>query len=142
VDKYLIDRQKIKTPKVELGPSALRQIRLMTATDFGLAGKQFRIQIDGKVCDGFTYATGFTHTQQDDFIIDCVHSTGVIKIIMNPFTAFYLQDAYLDFIQDYSKNIEGFVVINKNQQEYQGKFWKDHFEKIPPQQSLQDNERA
>ena len=50
---------------------------------------------------------------------------------MDPFSSFYLQNFKLDFIQDFEKNLEGFEVINQDQKEFHGKFWKKEPHKVP-----------
>jgi iron-sulfur cluster insertion protein len=113
--------------------SAIRQIQLMQENDYTLEGMQFRIKIGGKGCGGFTYDTGFSEKHADD--IEIIQSFPLIKfelrLLVDPFTAFYTQEATLDYLLDMTSNEEGFVVINAEDGAHKGKFFKDE-SKLPP----------
>lgn len=113
--------------------SAVRQIQLMQEHDYTLEGLEFRIKIGGKGCGGFTYDTGFSERHPDDLVI--VKSYPLIKfelkILIDPFTAFYTQEATLDYLLDSQNNEEGFVITNAAEGEHKGKFFKDE-SKLPP----------
>ena len=51
--------------KVELTEAAFEQIRLIKSNDFTLDGHSFRLKIGGKGCDGFTYDTGFSQSDEE-----------------------------------------------------------------------------
>jgi iron-sulfur cluster assembly accessory protein len=111
----------MQTPQLKVTESALLQIKLIQQHDYTLSDLTFRIKIGGKGCGGFTYETGFSEKRSDDVIIemnDCV-------ILMDPFTAFYTQDAELDFAVDSKNNEDGFVIHNNAGNLYAGKFYKD-----------------
>ncbi|MCY4524466.1 MAG: hypothetical protein OXB84_06985, partial [Halobacteriovoraceae bacterium] len=55
-------------------------------------------------------------------------------ILIDPFSAFYLQKTTVDYKQDFINNSEGFVIENHQQKEYAGKFWIKDSYKIPPGQ--------
>ncbi len=124
-----IDKNKINTPIVEFTPSALEQLSLIISNDFTIKNKFFRVMISGKECDGFTYSTGFTDKNDDDFIIDINNS---ISIVMDPFSSFYLQKFTVDFTLDLQTNSDGFIIINNNQEKFSDKFWINDKFKIPP----------
>ncbi len=113
--------------------SAVRQIQLMQENDYTLEGLSFRIKIGGKGCEGFTYDTGFSELHPDDLVI--IQNYPLInfelKILIDPFTAYYTQDSTLDYLLDTSNNDEGFVVTNAADGEHRGKFFKDE-SKLPP----------
>lgn len=113
--------------------SAVRQIQLMLENDFTLEGLSFRIKIGGKGCGGFTYDTGFSERHEDDLVIRKSYPLigAELEILMDPFTAFYTQDATLDYLLDVTSNEEGFVVTNAHEGEHKGKFYKDET-KLPP----------
>ncbi len=128
-----INRKMISTPSIEFTARALQEIQLIIENDFTLRGRYFRILISGKGCDGFNYSTGFTEYHEDDFLIKIKNNIHMdLQIIIDPFAAFYLQKTRIDFIQNFKNNTEGFTVINKNQNEFSGKFWKEFSEKTPP----------
>lgn len=130
----IVDPKKVPTPKVDFTPMALSQLELLMENDFTLKGLYLRLLISGKGCDGFTYSVGFTEWHQDDIkvSITCSTKTPSIEILMDPFTAFYLQNSSVDYIQDFANNSEGFVVSNLNQSTYAGKFWRADKTKVPP----------
>ena len=68
---------------------------------------------------------------KDDFKFACPQLGENKFLIMDPFSSFYLQDFTLDFIQDYENDLEGFEVINHDQKEFHGKFWKKEPHKVP-----------
>ena len=113
--------------------SAVRQIQLMQDHDYTLEGLLFRIKIGGKGCGGFTYETGFSDPHQDDLIIEKSYPliNFNLKILIDPFTAFYTQQSTLDYLLDSQKNEEGFILQNAADGQHQGKFFKDE-SKLPP----------
>lgn len=124
----MIDRDSVKIPKLTLTEEAKAQLKLMLLNDYTLEGKKFRIQISGKGCDGFTYSAGFTPPHQDDFKI----LVDDMEILVDLFSAFYLQETLVDYVFDFENGTEGFVISNQNQELYHGKFWKADESKIPP----------
>lgn len=124
----MIDRESVKIPNLILTEEAKAQIKLMLQNDYTLAGKIFRIQISGKGCDGFSYSAGFTPSHQDDFKV----LVDGIEILIDLFSAFYMQEILVDYAFDFENGTEGFVISNKNQDLYKDKFWKADKRKIPP----------
>lgn len=154
--KLSIDIDKIEIPKVSISKEARWQIANMLENDPYLAGKFLRITIDGKGCDGFTYAIGFTTLQNDDF---CVETTVEAyshpededllqaenkakqmetKILFDPFAAFYLSEVQIHYQFDATQDIDGFVVTNVNQESFHGKFWRKSDKKTPPERSQEN----
>jgi len=123
-----IDRNSIILPNIKISEMALIQINLIIENDFTVKDQYFRVQITGKECDGFVYSTGFTTKHVDDFTLEVVG----IKVIIDPFSAYYLKDTNIDYVQDFAKEEEGFTVTNHDQENFTGKFWKTAPEKIPP----------
>ena len=119
--------------KLFVTDSAIRQIQLMQENDYTLEGLFFRIKIGGKGCGGFTYDTGFSELHEDDLIIE--QSFDLInyhlKLLIDPFSAFYTQEATLDYLLDTANNEEGFVLSNASEGSHKGKFFKDTT-KLPP----------
>ena len=127
----MIDREKISPPQVNLSPRAAWQIRLMFEHDSTLEGRCVRLYIDGKGCDGFRYALGAGEALSEDFIVKAME----IAIHMDPFCAFYLRVAQVDYVVLPSGE-DGFTVVNPDQELYEGKFWKSKEELIPPQKDI------
>jgi iron-sulfur cluster insertion protein len=119
--------------KLFVTDGAIRQIQLMQENDYTLEGLEFRIKIGGKGCGGFTYDTGFSEPHPEDLMIkqrfDSINFE--LKILMDPFTAFYTQQATLDYLLDTGNNEEGFVLTNAADGAHKGKFFKDT-SKLPP----------
>ncbi len=115
-----IDKDCITYPKVYFTNFAKEQLKLIVENDFTLKGKYLRILISGKGCDGFKYSVGFADLNDDNF-----------EVIMDPFTAFYLQNTEVDYVLDLETGDEGFVVTNKDQKKYHGKFWKKNNDLVP-----------
>lgn len=135
-----VDPSKVSRPKVEFTAKALTQLALILKNDFTLAGKYLRLLISGKGCDGFTYSIGFTDFETDDLMVPLNNPTKVINhhfnrdeffIAIDPFTAFYLQNAQVDYVEDFVNDNEGFKVVNLDQGQYKGKFWRKDEQKIP-----------
>jgi Fe-S cluster assembly iron-binding protein IscA len=128
-----IDKSNIATPNIQFTDRAFLQLKTIIENDFTLAGKYFRILISGKGCDGFTYSAGFTDLHIDDFEVKVINLEGddELNIIIDPFAAFYLQNASVDFIQDFVLDTEGFVVVNHAQTDFHNKFFTTSPEKIP-----------
>jgi len=127
-----INPELVTKPVVYFTARAHDQLKLILNNDFTLAGKYFRILISGKGCDGFTYSAGFTDLKDDDFLVKIENSDDEITIVLDPFAAFYLQETSVDFIQDFEKDTEGFVITNHLQKKYAGKFWRKAPEETPP----------
>lgn len=119
--------------KLFVSDSAVRQIQLMQENDYTLEGLSFRIKIGGKGCGGFTYDTGFSEFHADDLVIETDYPliNYKLKVLIDPFTAFYTMDSTLDYLLDPANNEEGFVVINAADGDHKGKFFKDE-SKLPP----------
>ncbi len=133
----VVDRNSVTMPKLMFSPMALSQLQLIVENDFTLKGKYLRVLISGKGCDGFTYSVGFTDWQEEDLKVPVLDSDGdkveeSILVLMDPFTAFYLQEVAVDYLQDFANNNEGFTVTNLNQKEFAGKFWRQEAGKVPP----------
>jgi Fe-S cluster assembly iron-binding protein IscA len=119
--------------KLLVTDGAIRQIQVMQQNDYTLEGLFFRIKIGGKGCGGFTYDTGFSEIHPDDLVIEQDYPliNFKLKLLMDPFTAFYTQTVTLDYLLDTGSNEEGFVVINGDEGKHKGKFFKDT-SKLPP----------
>ena len=126
----IIDRARVTVPRVVVSEWARSQIELMVRYDETIEGKNLRILIAGKGCHGFDYHVGFDRCREDDFTI-ALEGVGV-DIIMDPFSAHYLTHCSLDYKQNFETLEEGFVVENKNQDDYRGKFWRKAPSLVPP----------
>lgn len=108
-------------PTLTLTAEAASQIKLIQQHDYTLNGLSFRVKIGGKGCGGFTYELGFSAPLPDDVVLE----TDGVRILMDPFTAFYTRLARLDHRVEADNNEEGFIVENAEESLYAGKFFKD-----------------
>ncbi len=134
-----VDKELVTPPVIMFTERAFSQLKLIIENDFTLAGKYFRIVVSGKGCEGFTYAAGFTDLNDDDFQVRIANVEEEIYVVVDPFAAFYLQEASVDFVQDFNLDAEGFVIVNHAQGEYKGKFWRSAPEKTPPVKTEANN---
>jgi len=130
-DETKVDRKKITPPTITISSTAREQLDLILKNDFTLSGKYLRILISGKNCDGFLFSVGFTDLREDDFIIEA-NSDPEFEVLVDPFTAFYLFNTLVDYQQDFENNREGFIVKDSLSEKFQGKFWRQEQELIPP----------
>jgi len=128
----MLDNQHINPPTIQLTKAALEQLTLIFENDFTLEGKVLRLQISGKGCDGFEYSVGFTEKREKDFLIKMDQVSPSFLVALDSFAAFYLQEATVDFFQDFENDLEGFLIHNHNQKKYSGKFWRENPELVPP----------
>lgn len=115
---------KVYEGQLLITKEALLQIYTIKKNDFTLDSCEFRIRIDGKGCAGFTYDMGFSPIKSDDTCLTLSTKAGEIKIIMDPFTDFYVQDAKLSFDKSDTNDV-GFVLTNYNEKNFEGKFFED-----------------
>lgn len=114
-----------KEIQIDVSRAAANQIYLIYEHDYTLKDHYFRIKIGGKGCDGFTYETGFSKEIEGDIFLEYLFEKAPLKIIIDPFTAHYCQNAELDYLLNPNNNEDGFVFLNKNEHLYAGKFFKD-----------------
>jgi Fe-S cluster assembly iron-binding protein IscA len=114
---------------ITITQEALKQYQLIVENDFTVTGKKLRLQISGKKCEGFLYEVGLDFRKPGDIIrpafLNNSPKDSVIEVFLQPFTDEYCQDVTIEYIQDFMSEIDGFNVINHNQSQYEGKFFKD-----------------
>ncbi len=117
----------IQTGELFFTDSAAHQILLMLRHDYTLEGHLFRIRIGGKGCRGFTYETGLDYKRDNDFV-GRQHFSLLkedLLYLLDPFTKFYLKNGRIDYLLNPETQEEGFIVINHDEHDYVGKFFKD-----------------
>jgi Fe-S cluster assembly iron-binding protein IscA len=114
---------EIEDINIKVSQAAIDQAQLILSNDHNLKSSVFRLQIDGKGCNGFDYALGFTEVEKDDLKFP-LGSTNLF-LHLDRFTAFYCKEGILDYICDFSQDIEGFTFINTSEKNYRGKFFKN-----------------
>lgn len=111
---------------LDLSRAAYEQIKLIMENDYTMQDNFFRLKIGGKGCDGFTYELGFT--EKDDEDLELKYED--LIILIDPFTFHYCKEGYIDFLLNPKTNEDGFIFVNKNEDKYHGKFFKDE-EMVP-----------
>ena len=105
---------------ITLTAPAAAQILLLLNNDYTLENSYPRLAIKGKGCNGFDYAISFTQKLPDDLWVNTNYD---IKILLDTFTAKFVKDGTLDFIQSHED--EGFHFKNNHENLFHGKFYKD-----------------
>lgn len=127
-----INKELIPMPSISLSDEAQSQLRLIIDNDITLSGKYLRITISGKGCSGFKYSIGFSDIHEDDIEAKTSNSKNSIIVLIDAFTAFYLQNALIDYKHGTQNDDDGFIVINNNHDQYKGKFWLENPTDTPP----------
>lgn len=111
---------------IAIDQEAILQLKLMKEHDYTLENKVFRLKIDGKGCDGFTYELGWSDKDAEDITINLAND---IMLHLDPFTAFYCAQGKISYHFDPTGD-EGLTFTNLKQEEHHGKFFKDE-SKVP-----------
>lgn len=134
----MINSSKIIPPQLTLTQSAIDQYQLITQSDFTLEQQVFRVQITGKGCQGFDYSIGFSASQEEDIVVK--DQSLLVEIHIDPFSAFYLEKALIDFQFDPQTEEEGFIVKVEQEDKFYGKFWRRNDQLIPPQKEVDSHD--
>lgn len=121
----------IKKPIIKLSHHALSQLLLMIEHDYTLQDKVFRIAIDSKGCEGFRYSAGFTMATTEDLLLQVEYQNSSFAIAIDSFAAHYMNYLEIDYQLDLESHQEGFVITNRDEKQYHGKFWKKRPELVP-----------
>ncbi|MDH4467257.1 MAG: hypothetical protein QE271_04295 [Bacteriovoracaceae bacterium] len=108
---------------IALTKAAMEQIHLMKEFDYTIENCHLRISINGKECDGFRYATGFTLPRPDDVVLSYPGEGIDTHLLLDPFIAQYFWEGEIDYQQ--SEVEEGFVINNFQETNYHGKFFAE-----------------
>ena len=87
---------------------AIEKVKNFAAQDQNSEGKGLRIFVQGGGCSGFQYGFAFDEMKDGDTTIE----TGDIKVIIDPYSAPYLANSTVDYVEDFRGS--GFVVQNPN----------------------------
>ena len=83
-------------------------------------GKNLRLYIEGKGCDGFYYGVAFDEKSADDAEACSVGES--LTLIIDPDSATFCKNVTIDWIDD--ERGQGFLVENHDQKKFKGKFYK------------------
>jgi Fe-S cluster assembly iron-binding protein IscA len=115
---------------ITITTDAFNQIKLIQDNDYTIQDQVFRLKIDGKGCNGFDYALGFTEAHPDDLKYTFNQGDSAITFNIDPFTAYYCKLGKVDYISNVKKMVEGFHFENLNEKDHRGKFFKNE-SKVP-----------
>ncbi len=116
---------------IKFTQDAIDQLGIIIENDYTFENMIFRLKIDGKGCNGFDYALGFTEKFDGDINVIIPNTDDKLSYYIDPFTAFYSKKGVVDFVQDIENDSQGFIFENDNEKQYRGKFFKDE-SKAPP----------
>lgn len=126
-----MDNSNQKPSGITFSEMALLEIFLLLENDFSDKKRGFRISVGGKGCDGFSYTAGLSEIDPKDTKIEFMAKGKRFFLLLDPFISFYFKNATIDFYQDPTKDIEGFIINNLDQKKFAGKFWKQAPELAP-----------
>lgn len=93
---------------ITLTEQAINKVKTFAAKEANAEGKGLRIYVQGGGCSGFQYGFSFDEKKEGDTIIE----KDDIKVIIDSFSAPYLKDSIVDYIEDFRGS--SFVVRNPN----------------------------
>jgi len=82
-------------------------------------GKDLRIYLAGKGCDGFDYGVAFDTAEPNDLLFKTEHG---ITIICDERTMEFVRGSTLDWADD--DRGRGYLVLNPNHRKFRGKFYR------------------
>jgi iron-sulfur cluster insertion protein len=81
-------------------------------------GKELRLYLEGKGCDGFYYGVAFDHPQDND--LKFTHDG--IDVLIDPDSYEFCAGSTISWVDD--ERGQGFLVNNPNHRKFRGKFYK------------------
>lgn len=115
-----IDSQKINLT----GPALLQAIHLKETTS-EFSGKDLRLYLEGKGCDGFYYGVTFDDATPEDLRFPQTLEGQVeasVVVIVDPDTMQFVDGSVIEWVDD--ERGRGFLVENPGQKQFRGKFFK------------------
>ena len=106
-----VDAVTLSAPVVTLTESATEQLRSMLTENPENLGKSFRVYVEDGGCSGMQYSMTFDEQREGDRVTDF---SGV-KVVVDAFSAKYLQGALVDFSDALTNG--GFKITNPNAKE-------------------------
>ena len=90
-------------------------------------GKDLRVYLEGKGCDGFFYGVTFDHAGDSDI----GEQQGPLKILCDSESLVFLKNSSIEWVDD--ERGRGFLVTNPQHRKFRGKFykrkaWQNYFE--------------
>ena len=97
------------TTLVSLTENAATKIKQLLAEEPEGDSMVLRVAIQGGGCSGFQYGLGFDEGAQEGDVVDVQHG---VRLVIDPFSAPYLQGAQIDFLDGLQES--GFKIENPN----------------------------
>ena len=104
---------------IEITGSAIAATNRLQSEVSEYQGKDLRIYLAGKHCDGFEYGVAFDHRDNGDSII-AVEKT--FSLICDTQTFEFVRGSTIDWVDD--ERGRGYLVMNPNHKKFRGKFYK------------------
>jgi len=104
--------------KITLSEEALANALVLERENQDYQGKDLRVYLDGKGCDGFFYGVAFDVRSQDDLVFP--HEG--IDVIVDPESLKFIDGSTVEWVDD--ERGRGFLVENPGHRKFRGKFYK------------------
>ena len=128
-----------ESKNIVLTSAAQHAVKIFQAENQDFAGKELRLYLDGKGCDGFYYGVTFDNAESNDLRFeqrDEATQQKIIDVVVDPDTLQFVEGSIIDWNED--ERGRGFLVENPNQRAFRGKFFKRESwkEKLTGKQNL------
>jgi iron-sulfur cluster assembly accessory protein len=100
-------------------PAAIEAAYAFRSNNEEYRGKDLRLYLSGKGCDGFEYGVSFDERESDDIIMPV---NDKISLLCDPRTLEFVRGSTIDWVDD--ERGKGFLVENPNHRKFRGKFYK------------------
>jgi iron-sulfur cluster insertion protein len=104
---------------IEITGSAIAATNQLQSEVSDYKGKDLRIYLAGKHCDGFEYGVAFDNRESDDFTLV---SEKNFNLICDTQTLEFVRGSTIDWVDD--ERGRGYLVMNPNHKKFRGKFYK------------------
>ena len=107
-----------------LSESAVKEALALRHSTPEYSGKDLRLYLEGKGCDGFYYGVTFDERTPQDVIFpqEVEVATESLMLVVDPETLQFVHGSMIDWVDD--DRGRGFLVDNPNQKAFRGKFFK------------------
>lgn len=104
---------------INLTEAAIQSAKQLAATNQDFFGKNLRLYLAGKGCDGFDYGVTFDEWQEGDHVIDVADD---LKLLCDARTIEFVDGTSIDWVDD--ERGQGFLINNPSHRKFRGKFYK------------------
>jgi iron-sulfur cluster assembly accessory protein len=111
--------------QIQLTDAAKGAVQRFQRENSEFRGKELRLYLEGKGCDGFYYGVTFDDATSNDIRFEqCDQGTAtkIVDLVVDPDTLQFVEGVKIDWADD--ERGRGFLVDNPNQKAFRGKFFK------------------